>query len=71
MLLHQVEQGHKIGKILICTPSNGAVDEILKRLHYGGDYGIIYSIDYITRIGSMHYKAPEDLQVYSYEKKYE
>ena len=71
MLLDQVEQGHKIGKILICTPSNGAVDEILKRLHYGGDYGIIYSIDYITRIGSMHYKAPEDLQVYSYEKKYE
>ena len=43
-------------KIHICAPSNGAVDEILKRIKETG----FKNID-ILRIGASSYKISEDL----------
>lgn len=46
----------KTGKIHLCAPSNGAVDEILFRVLKSG------ANKNILRVGASCYKAPEELQ---------
>jgi hypothetical protein len=46
---------------LICTPSNGAIDEILRRLKTQGVYGNAQAQNQVTRVGASQYVAPLDV----------
>ena len=50
----------KSKKILICTPSNKAVDEILSRISNQGLIGT--EVGEIVRIGSVEYQAEESIK---------
>jgi DNA polymerase alpha-associated DNA helicase A len=49
----------KCNKILVCTPSNKAVDEILKRIHFQGLLGAKVKHTDMVRIGSANYEPDE------------
>lgn len=54
-------------KILVCTPSNKAVDEILKRVSEKGLFGT--KAGEIVRIGSLEYKADESIKHLSLDQR--
>ena len=52
-------------KILVCTPSNKAVDEILSRISSTGLIGT--KAEDIVRIGSLEYQPEESIKHHSLE----
>jgi hypothetical protein len=50
-------------RILVCTPSNKAVDEILKRVASQGLLGT--DVGLMTRVGSIDYDPEESIMEYS------
>lgn len=54
-------------KILVCTPSNKAVDEILSRISNQGLIGT--EVGEIVRIGSSEYQAEESIKHHSLDQR--
>ena len=59
-----LQGGQAGGKIHLCAPSNGAVDEILLRIIQKGLKGNQRPIqDFILRVGASSYESPEHIKV--------
>ena len=60
-----MSQVYNSGKIIICTPSNKAVDEIVSRLSLKGLYKGHLSDEDLLRVGSIDYNPSEDIKKHS------
>lgn len=56
-------------RILICTPSNKAVDEILRRISSKGLLGVDLEEKELLRVGSTEYQGGEDIKKYSLDQR--
>lgn len=58
----------KCKRILICTPSNKAVDEILSRISGKGLLGVDIKDEEIVRVGSTEYQPVEGIRKHSIDQ---
>ena len=58
-------------KVHVCTHSNNAVDEILRKLSNSGYFSEDKLVELALRYGSVNYKPPEELQQYELKFKHQ
>jgi len=57
-------------KILVCAPSNAAIDEIVSRISKDRKFST-YTRDGVIRVGSMDYEPSADVKVHTLDYKME